>query len=151
MISFESNFQDVLDGLVAKLDSIAQIDGPGRDKILRAVTADTITQLHERIHVEGKATDGTEFGEYSNSYMKLRKKNGLSGSKIILRFEGQLEKLTIVANDGGKYSIGWLSEFNAKKAEYMETRYGKIYELSQSESNRVVLVAEDMINQIFSK
>lgn len=148
MISFTSNFNDVLNDIVGKLGSINELNGPGRDKVLRAVASDTITQLHERIHVEGKNTEGVEFGEYSNAYLKLRKKNGLSGSKIILRFEGQLEKLTIVGNENGKYSIGWISDFNADKAGWMEDRYGPIYDLSPSESAHAAAVAEDMIKQI---
>jgi hypothetical protein len=148
VISIKSNFQDVLDHLVGVLSSIADVNGPALDKVMRAVTADTITKLHDRIHVQGKNTAGQEFGTYSNKYLELRRQNGLSGSKIILRFEGQLEKLTIVAGQSGKYSIGWLSEFNAQKAEHMETRFGPIWSLSQSEIDHAVLVAEDEIKQI---
>lgn len=148
MITFSSNFDEVIGDLVGKLDSINELNGPGRDKMLRAVASDTITQLHERIHVKGQKSDGTEFGEYSNAYLKRREANNLTGKKIILRFEGQLEKLTIVGTDNGQYSIGWLQQFNKDKADWMEERYGPIYDLTIKEKEHAKLVAEDVINQI---
>lgn len=148
MISISSNFQNVIGKLTQKMQSVNALNGPNRDKLLRMVASDVITQLHERIHVQGLAADGTPFGEYSNAYLKRRKANNLSGTKIILRFEGQLEKLTIVANQQNKYSLGWISDFNKKKADWMTERYGKIWKLNPEEMKHANLVAEDFIKQL---
>lgn len=145
MMTIRSNFSQVMTSLTRKLSEISKPDGAVHNKILRQVASDLIANMHERIHVEGKATDGSSFGEYSNAYLKRRAENNLSGKKIILRFEGQLEKLTIVANTAGKISIGWVSDFNGQKAKWMEDRYGKIWSLSESEKEHVKLVADDVI------
>lgn len=151
MLSISSNLSDVLGSVLNDLRSLAEPNGADRDKLTRMVASDVITQLHERIHVNGQNTAGQEFGTYSNAYLKRRQKENLSGTKIILRFEGQLEKLTIVGGSNGSYQIGWLSENNLQKAKWMEERYGKIYELNQAEQDHAVLIAEDFINQMFSK
>lgn len=148
MISITTNLNEVIGSLVQKMQSVNQLNGPDRDKLLRMVASDTIANMHERIHVKGLDSNGVPFGEYSSKYLKIRKANGLTGNKIILRFEGQLEKLTIVANSDNKYSIGWISDFNGQKAEWMEKRFGKIYDLTDSERAHVSMVAEDFIKQL---
>ena len=147
-IEVSSNLSQVLAELVGNLSSLTN-NGPAKDKMMRMVASDLVTVLHERIHVNGQNTAGQEFGTYSNEYLKRRRKAGLSGSKIILRFEGQLEKLTIVAGDNGNYSLGWISGNNLQKAQWMEEKYGPIYKLSQTEEDHTVAIAEDFITQLF--
>lgn len=147
-LTLTSNFKEVFRQIGAELKSLSDDNGADKDKMMRMVASEMVTVLHERIHVNGLNTAGQEFGVYSNAYLKRRQKAGLSGNKIILRFEGQLEKLTIVAGQNGNYSLGWISGNNLEKAKWMEERYGKIYDFSQAEEDHAVAVAEDYITQL---
>jgi hypothetical protein len=40
--------------------------------IFRQLATELVPVIQERIHVEGKAADGTQIGTYSNAYLKLR-------------------------------------------------------------------------------
>lgn len=147
--TLSSNLAEVVLDLSAQLKSLSDDNGASKDKLMRMVASEMVTILHDRIHVQGQNTAGQDFGEYSNSYLKLRKKNGLTGRKVILRFTGQLEKLTIVPDNKGNYSIGWISENNLTKAQYMEQRYGIIYQFNENEANHAIAVANDFITQLF--
>lgn len=48
-----------------------QVTAP-RSELFREVALELIPMIHERIHVEGKAADGTQIGTYSNAYIKVR-------------------------------------------------------------------------------
>lgn len=43
-----------------------------REYLLRPVALELIPEITQRIHQDGEASDGTQIGTYSNSYMKLR-------------------------------------------------------------------------------
>lgn len=43
-----------------------------KGELFREVALDLIPMIHERIHVDGKAADGSQIGTYSNEYMKVR-------------------------------------------------------------------------------
>jgi hypothetical protein len=54
---------------------IAQLKSIEQDKVLRTAVLTAIPVLHKRIHEEGKASDGSQIGKYSNPYMKVRTGN----------------------------------------------------------------------------
>lgn len=151
MLEISSNGGAVLAAIGVQMRSLAEANGAAHDKLTRQVASDLITVMHERIHVEGKNSAGQEMGTYSSSYLKRRQAAGLSGNKVILRFEGQLEKLTIVGGSGGNYEIGWISGNNLEKAKWMEEKYGTIYQPTAEEQAHAVAVAEDFLNIYLGK
>src|SRR5688572_10591643 len=52
---------------------------------LRPVAIELVDMMHERIHDEGKASDGSQIGTYKSSYMKIRERYKHRGdTKVIL-------------------------------------------------------------------
>jgi hypothetical protein len=57
----------------ARVDQLKQLQNP--DQMLRTVALAVLPELKKRVHVEGKASDGSQIGTYSPGYMKLRTGN----------------------------------------------------------------------------
>jgi len=155
VIKISSNLNEVTTRLVAKLESVKDPNGAAQDRMLRQVASDTLAQVKFRIHTEGKNSEDTPIGEYSNAYLKIRKKNNRGEStKVILSLTGQMENdFSIVSNSAGRYGLGFKNEFNAQKAEWLQERadYGRIYDLTESEKEHANLVANDFIAQYLNE
>jgi hypothetical protein len=76
MISFSSNLQNVMTRLSATLQSI---DTAGMSKEM-ATTA--VGMMRDRIHVQGKASDGSGIGTYSAGYVKVRTGNFGNSARV---------------------------------------------------------------------
>ena len=75
--------------------------------ILRDVANAVYAHLSERVHIKGKATDGTKIGKYSNPYMKVR--TGNFGNTPILqkgRNKGKTKSVKDKKGDAGVYTKG---------------------------------------------
>lgn len=53
-----------------KVSQLEQLQNP--DQMLRTVAVAVLPELKKRVHVEGKASDGSQIGTYSPAYMKVR-------------------------------------------------------------------------------
>ena len=72
MITVQTNLSEVSGRLVAKFKNIgAQV----KDKLVRSVATTMLSEVHNRVHVEGKKADDSQIGTYSNTYLKRRQKN----------------------------------------------------------------------------
>lgn len=60
---------------------LSSVVDPKRE-LFREVVTDLIPIIHERIHVEGRAGDGSKIGTYSNAYMAVRTGNYKNSDKI---------------------------------------------------------------------
>lgn len=122
-----------------------------REALLRPVAFDVIALMTERIHDQGKAADGSQIGEYSNSYLKLREKKYKRGTdkKIIVSLTRQLENdWSVIATEKG-YGIGFKNPLNVQKAGWVEERKGKkIFKLTQEERAQVVLSVKDQVKKL---
>lgn len=67
MITLKSNMGAVAARLQQRFLSIQD-----KDKMLRTVASNALTQVAHRIHVEGKDASGDEIGTYSPGYMSVR-------------------------------------------------------------------------------
>lgn len=118
--------------------------------LLRPVAFGLIDKMTERIHNEGKASDGNEIGQYSNSYLKQRQRkpyNRTSETKIIVSLTRQLENdWSVISVDKG-YGIGFKNPFNLQKLRWVEQGQGKkIGDLTPDEQK----YATDYINELVS-
>jgi len=78
MITIQSNIQVVIQ---QNMDSIGKIT-KGKDDFLRTVATVMVGKIRERVHMKGKASDGSQIGTYSAAYMRVR--TGLySDSKVV--------------------------------------------------------------------
>lgn len=69
-LTITTNLKEVLTSLGQDFQTIFN-----KDYLLRPVAIEVIPLMTERIHKEGKASDGSQIGTYSNGYMKVRTGN----------------------------------------------------------------------------
>ena len=87
-----------------------------RELLLRPVALEIIPQMTRRIHINGKASDDSNIGTYSNSYLKYRENNKRGKDpKVIVSLTRQLENdWAVLATERG-YGIGFNNVLNANK------------------------------------
>lgn len=107
-----------------------------KERLLRPLMFDLIDMMKQRIHVDGKASDGGQIGTYNKQYLKLResKYKRDSSTKIIVSLTGQLEKDWSVIETEKGYGIGFKNVENLEKAINVQNIKGVlIFELSSDE------------------
>ena len=128
----------------------------------------------ERIFEKGLDAKGVSIGDYSDGYMKLRKKVGYGGStKVILqglegtpkgtrnnpakrgtvkyKTTGQMLQDFHVINNGKKLGLGFLNKTNAKKSEWVESTYGKdIFKSTKGETELAVKIFDQEVTRILN-
>ena len=91
------------------------------DTLLRNICSGMLPTTRERIHEFGKKADGSDIGQYSDSYLKLRQSEGLPSDKVYLFYSGDLQnQYNIIPLDDKSYGLGWDNKFQADKAEWLE-------------------------------
>lgn len=119
--------------------------------LLRPIAFGLIDKMTQRIHNEGKGSDGAEIGQYSNAYLQQRQRaplNRTADKKIIVSATRQLENdWSVIAVDRG-YGIGFKNPFNLQKLRWVEENKGKkIGDLTPDEEKYTV----DYINELVSE
>ncbi len=132
-----SNIPFVVGNILA---AFRQIDNP--ETVSRAAALAVMPELRNRIHVEGKRTDGGAIGSYSNSYLKIREKFNRDQSRdVILSLTRQLENgYTLKATENG-YTIGNVSPGNDEKIKHLAEKYGDVWLLSERELEMAQIAA----------
>jgi hypothetical protein len=140
-----SNIPFVVGNILAKF---RELDNP--ETISRAAAVAVEPELRHRIHVEGKKTNGSAIGTYSNSYLKLRQRkpyNRTSDPDVIASLTRQLENgYVLKATDKGYTidNIGNTIKGDSKtKTERLEEQYGEIWALTEREKEITQLVAQN--------
>lgn len=64
-MQINSNISEVFGSMAANLNAM-------RDGMLREIAVSMLPVVRDRIHVQGKAADGSQIGEYSEGYMAVR-------------------------------------------------------------------------------
>ena len=107
MLSFKSNMDEVITLIRGRLENIDI-------KEMTALQASTVIgEVRKRIHVDGRASDGSQIGSYSRGYLKVRSglypsaKVGQSGkSKGKVRSAGTFTKGRNKGSQRPKYNRG---------------------------------------------
>lgn len=129
----------------------AFISPEGQGDMLRAVSLSMLPVVHDRIHVEGKAADGSGIGSYSKSYLKYTrpKFNRSNDPKVILSLSRQMENDFSVVATSSKYGLGFKNDLNFDKATWLEGTYKKkIYALTSAERDLAINAAQEYTNGI---
>ena len=79
MIKVTSNASQVAASLVGKIKAM---EANVNDRLLRLIAQSTLTDMKKRIHEHGEKADGSQIGEYSNAYMKIREGNFKNSEKF---------------------------------------------------------------------
>jgi hypothetical protein len=136
-----SNIPFVVGNILAKF---RELDNP--ETISRAAAVAVLPEFRNRIHVEGKKSDGSAIGTYSNSYLKLRQTpryNRTSDPEVVASLTRQLENNYITDATENAYTIKNISEGNDKKIKHLTEQYGEIFLLTQGEKDLTQLVAQN--------
>ena len=133
-------------GLMRKFN---ELENP--ETVSRAVAVALMPEIHNRIHVEGKNSQGNAIGKYSNTYLKYRKKQGRMENTVVASLTRMLEdSYTAQATDKG-YTIGFTSPGSEQKVKHLEEKYGTIWALTEKESEDAKLVAEITATQLLNR
>lgn len=147
-MTITDNIPFVIGNILAKF---RELDNP--ETVSRAAALALMPELRHRIHVEGKKTDGSAIGTYSNSYLKLRqsKYNRTSDSTVIASLTRQLENGYILKATENAYTIGNASPYNDEKIQHLEEKYGAIWQLTEKERELTQIVANETTLLIMNK
>lgn len=156
MVTISTNIQAVIKELQAKLLSIDD-----KKNVVRIVAASLAPIVRKRIHVDGKAADGSGIGKYSDKYFKYvrPKYNRLEPkSKMVFSLTRTMEnQFTSGAQNPnptkttGGYGLGFINPFYTKLAGDLETMKDKIvWRLTTQERATAKKVAEGEVKKIFS-
>lgn len=114
--------------------------------LLRPVAIEVLPMMTERIHRKGQASDGSQIGTYSNSYLKQREKNNRGkDTKVIVSLTRQLENNWSVLETTNGYGIGFTNPFNKEKLGWVEEQKGKVI---SSLSNEEINYAFERVNEL---
>lgn len=126
---------------------------------LRPVAVELVGIMHERIHDEGKASDGSRIGEYKSTYLKIRGKYKHRGdTKVILVLTRKLSNSWGAFATEKGYAVGFTDDDGAtsgvtslKKISYAEERFNKkIGELTEDETEYVNTRVQEIVNDLLS-
>ena len=115
------------------------------DKAQRSAGLSMLVKVKERVFNDagGKSSKGQSFGTYNSKYKEVRaKKESRTNSNINLMFTGDLEAQFKFGVSNGEYCLGFEAEPNgtknpnaSQKSEYLEERYGDIFQMTSDESD----------------
>lgn len=183
MLQNRSNMGAVFSELASRIREVSNPDG-----LLREIAVSMLPVVKDRIHGDGKASDGAGIGEYSKSYMSVRtgvyksnekyskgknkgetkntgsytrgekkgqlrpKYNRTADRKVVLSLTRQMESdFSVQPTDGG-YGLGYNNSENFDKAQWSEATYKKkIFDLTDSEKEQVIEVANEYINKAINE
>ncbi len=161
MFKYETNIDQVKLQIKHKLEGL--IDG---DKILREAALDVVVLVSDRVQQRGENSEGqkmitkshTKKGAYSYDYGKLREdgnkkfNGGLQTDHIDLTFTGDMFNNYTIAPEGQtSYIIGFKDKLSSDKADWNERKFGRIFQLSEKESELIKGIITKRINAILNK
>ena len=119
-----------------------------REYLLRPLAIETIANIKERIHEQGRASDGGKIGQYSSGYMRQREKNNRGKStEVIVSLTRQLENDYQVLGTVRGYAIGFSNPHNFDKSQWVEKNQGKIiFNTTAQEKEYILDRAEELVN-----
>lgn len=124
-----------------------------KEYIPRTLSFDLIDFMTKRIHIDGKASDGSQIGTYNKDYLSLRRRkyNRSADSKIVVSLTRQLENdWNVIATDAG-YGIGFLNPINFQKARWVEQQKSKvIFSLSGEEQQYVNETVNQLVRDVLA-
>jgi len=179
MFKVESNIEDFKKSVHAKFAQLIDVDKVLREAALGAVAlisnrvqnhglnsdekpikSESRTVKAHKSNKTGKIYKNKRKGSseihlntpYSQGYAKHRVDKGKEIDIINLTFSSQMMDNFIVAPEGKTgYIVGFRGKTAADKADWNEARFGKIFQLSKNESDKIQKIVTDKINAILIK
>lgn len=140
-MTYSTNLPTVLATVNLKLTEMQ------RDKMTRLQAVTLMAAMRDRIHVQGKDSNGTPIGTYTPAYIRsrIKAKRG-TDNKVILSLTRALEDSYEVYPIENGYGIGFNTMESMQKARWCEDTYKKpIFAPTAEERALVKQIADDFI------
>ena len=117
-----------------------------------AVATSMVAITADRIFNEGRAADNTQIGDYSEAYMKQRKKmNYPNSTKVILQATRQMVNDFSVISTGDSLGLGFKNSVNFDKSLAVEMTYGvDIFKHTDEESEQLNQLLDQEVKKILN-
>lgn len=144
-MTFETNFASVINTINSKLTALQG------DEMCREQAYSLLAVLKDRIHIQGKDSNGAQIGTYTPAYIKWRQKKAKRNAdpKVIISFTRQLENgwsaEQLTTGEVG-YALCLRTQEDMQKAHWCEETYQKpIFAPTAEERVLVQQIGEDYI------
>jgi hypothetical protein len=141
-MTYSTNLPTVLQTVNLKLTDMQ------REKMTRLQATSLLAIMRDRIHVQGKDSNGSQIGTYTPAYIKYtRAKSGRgTDNKVILSLTRQMENgYELYKLDNGT-GIGFTTQEDMQKARWCEQTYQKpIFAPTAEEKAMVMQIADNFI------
>lgn len=146
MATITTNISQVISRLKSNFELLED-----KEYLLRPLAIEVLPLMKERIHIEGKASDDSQIGTYSNGYMAAREKAGRGESKkVIVALTSQLEQDWSVQPTPTGYGIGFNNKINVDKMGWVEEAKGKIIaNLAPEEKKYIRERLQELVDEAF--
>ena len=145
-MKYSTNLPEVINTVHLKLSKVHS------DELTRTQAYSLMAVMKDRIHVQGKDSNGNQIGTYTPAYVKykrMRKGRG-TDNKVILSLTRQMEsgyKPEAIENG---YAICFRTAEDMQKARWCEETYEKpIFAPTAEEKAMVIAIAQDYISKHF--
>lgn len=144
-----SNISEVLGTLAMRIEEAIK-----PENFTRVVATGIISTVHNRIHIQGKAADGSPIGSYENNYLRLRERKygRLEGKKVVLSLTRQMEDdFSAVVGQDGRWGLGFKNSLNADKSQWVQEHFEKnVYDLTAEEKDMVLEIGTEYLQKIIT-
>ena len=145
-MTYSTNLPEVINTVHLKLSKVHS------DELTRTQAVSLMAVMKDRIHVQGKDSNGNQIGTYTPAYIKYKRlsKGRGTDNKVILSLTRQMESgYQIEAIENG-YAICFRTAEDMQKARWCEETYKKpIFAPTAEEKAMVIAIAQDYISKHF--
>lgn len=103
------------------------------DKTIRIALSTTIAVHKARIFEKGLKTSGGKIGKYSKKYGEFKSKLGRNPGFINFRLTDAMMNDYRVIASATEYGFGFNDDLNANKADWLQDRFGTVFEINDQE------------------
>lgn len=145
-MTYSTNLPEVLNTVHLKLSKVHS------DELTRTQAVTLMAVMKDRIHVQGKDSNGNQIGTYTPAYIKYKRRSKGRGTdnKVILSLTRQMESGYVPEAIENGYAICFRTAEDMQKARWCEETYEKpIFAPTAEEKAMVIAIAQDYISKHF--
>lgn len=104
------------------------------DRVIRIALSTTLAAQKSRIFEKGLKTSGAKIGKYSKKYGEYKRKLGRNPGFINFRLtDAMMNDYQIIATKKDEYGLGFRDPFNADKADWLQEKFGTVFDINDQE------------------
>lgn len=145
-MTYSTNLPEVINTVHLKLSKVHS------DELTRTQAVSLMAVMKDRIHVQGKDSNGQQIGTYTPAYIKYKRlsKGRGTDNKVILSLTRQMESGYVPEAIENGYAICFRTAEDMQKARWCEETYKKpIFAPTAEEKAMVIAIAQDYISKHF--